>query len=332
MAHPLATRYPATRHRRLRQAPWVRDMVQEVRLAPSDLIWPLIVHDKPEDRTPVASMPGVDRLNIKTLVQEAKAARDLGIPALALFPNLDASIRDAKATAAFDPNGLIPTALKAVKDAVPDIGLIVDIALDPYTDHGHDGLIEGDKIVNDASVEALCKQALLLTQSGADIVAPSDMMDGRCGAIRAVLESEGYQDTLILSYAAKFASAFYGPYRDAIGVQNLKGDKKTYQMNAANAEEALREVAQDIHEGADMVMVKPGLPYLDIVSNVSREFGLPTFAYQVSGEYAMMMASIERGWMDKTKGILETLLCFKRAGAAGVLTYFAKDAAKILTA
>ena len=330
MTLPSPVPFPLARPRRLRQSAWVRDLVAENRLHVSDLIWPIFVHDRDVAREPISSLQGVDRLSINEAVKEAKEAHALGIKVLALFPHLDERIRTADATAAIDPDGLIAQTCRAIKSAVPDIGLLVDIALDPYTDHGHDGLIVGDKIVNDATVEMLVRQALVLSEAGADIVAPSDMMDGRVLAIRTALEAKGYQDTMIMSYAAKYASAFYGPYRDAIGVKALKGDKKTYQMDSSNTDEALREVAMDIAEGADMVMVKPGLPYLDIVRRVSETFRMPTFVYQVSGEYAMIKAAVEKGYMDHDRAVIETLLAFKRAGASGVLTYFAKHVAEKL--
>ncbi|EGF90620.1 delta-aminolevulinic acid dehydratase [Asticcacaulis biprosthecium C19] len=318
------------RPRRLRQSAWSRDLVAENRLHVSDLIWPIFVHDRDIAREPIRSLQGVDRLSITEAVKEAKEARDLGIKVLALFPHLDERLRTVDAKAAIDPNGLIPTVCRAIKSEVPDIGLLVDVALDPYTDHGHDGLLVDGKIVNDATVEMLIQQTLVQVEGGADIVAPSDMMDGRIGAIRNALEATGHHDTLIMSYAAKYASAFYGPYRDAIGVKALKGDKKTYQMDSANSDEAVREVAIDISEGADMVMVKPGLPYLDIVQRVSETFKVPTFVYQVSGEYAMIKAAVEKGFMDHDRAALETLLAFKRAGASGILTYFAKHVAQLL--
>lgn len=325
--------YPLARPRRLRSSPWVRRLVAETTLTPADLIWPLIVHDGTEDRIPVPSMPGVDRLSPKAAAEAAKQAYGLGIPMIALFPHVDASIKDAIGTGATDPDGLIPDCIRAVKDACPDIGVMTDVALDCYTDHGHDGVLEGDRIANDASLERLAEQAFIHAHAGADVVAPSDMMDGRVQAIREALEANGFHDTLILSYAAKYASAFYGPYRDAVGsAKQLTGDKKTYQMDYANADEALKEVAMDIAEGADMVMVKPGMPYLDIVRAVSETFRVPTFAYQVSGEYAMMQASVARGWLDEDRAILETLHGFKRAGCAGVLSYFAPKAARLLGA
>ncbi len=323
--------FPLARPRRLRASPWVRRLVAETVLTPADLIWPLIVHDGAEDRVPVASMPGVFRLSPKAAAAAAVEARDLGIPMLALFPNVDGAIKDAVGTGATDPDGLIPDCIKAIKDAAPEIGVMTDVALDCYTDHGHDGVMEGDRIVNDASLDRLAEQAFIHAHAGADVVAPSDMMDGRVQAVREALEANGFHDTLILSYAAKFASAFYGPYRDAVGSSTaLKGDKKTYQMDYANSDEALKEVAMDLSEGADAVMVKPGMPYLDIVRRVSETFRVPTFAYQVSGEYAMMQASIANGWLDHDRAVLETLHGFKRAGCAGVLTYFAPQAARLL--
>ena len=325
--------YPLARPRRLRAQAWIRRLVAETTLTPADLIWPLIVHDGAEDRVPVASMPGVFRLSPREAAKAAVEARDLGIPMVALFPNVDGAIKDAVGTGATDPDGLIPDCIKAIKDAAPEIGVMTDVALDCYTDHGHDGVMEGDRVVNDASLERLAEQAFIHAHAGADVVAPSDMMDGRIQAVREALEANGFQDTLILSYAAKFASAFYGPYRDAVGSSTmLRGDKKTYQMDYANSDEALKEVAMDLSEGADAVMVKPGMPYLDIVRRVSETFRVPTFAYQVSGEYAMMQASIANGWLDEDRAILETLHGFKRAGCAGVLSYFAPKAARLLGA
>ena len=323
--------FPLARPRRLRASPWVRRLVAETVLTPADLIWPLIVHDGAEDRVPVASMPGVFRLSPKAAAQAAVEARDLGIPMVALFPNVDGAIKDGVGTGATDPDGLIPACIRAIKDAAPEIGVMTDVALDCYTDHGHDGVMEGDRIVNDATLDRLAEQAFIHAHAGADVVAPSDMMDGRIQAVREALEANGFHDTLILSYAAKFASAFYGPYRDAVGSSTaLKGDKKTYQMDYANSDEALKEVAMDLSEGADAVMVKPGMPYLDIVRRVSETFRVPTFAYQVSGEYAMIQASIANGWLDHDRAVLETLHGFKRAGCAGVLTYFAPQAARLL--
>lgn len=324
--------FPLARPRRLRSSPWIRRLVAETTLTPADLIWPLIVHDGAEDRAPVASMPGVFRLSPKAAARAAVEARDLGIPAVALFPNVSGE-KDSVGTGATDPDGLIPDVIRAIKDAAPEIGVITDVALDCYTDHGHDGVMEDGRIVNDATLERLAEQAFIHAHAGADVVAPSDMMDGRIQAVREALEANGFQDTLILAYAAKYASCFYGPYRDAVGSsKSLTGDKKTYQMDYANADEALKEVAMDLSEGADAVMVKPGTPYLDVVRRVSETFRVPTFAYQVSGEYAMMRASIANGWLDEDRAILETLHGFKRAGAAGVLTYFAPQAARLLGA
>ncbi|WP_312164351.1 porphobilinogen synthase [Phenylobacterium sp.] len=335
MSMPPLAAYPALRLRRLRQADWVRRLVRESVLTPADLIWSMVVHEG-DGEVPVASMPGVSRLSVKDCAKAAVEARKLGVPAIAIFPHIDGAKKDAAGSLAADPNGIIATAVKAMKDAAPEVGIMCDVALDPFTDHGHDGVIEGDKIANDATIERLVEQALVQAKAGCDILAPSDMMDGRCGALRSALEAEGLQDVMIMSYAAKFASAFYGPYRDAIGSGKLgtagPADKKTYQMDSANAEEALREVALDIAEGADMVMVKPGMPYLDIVSRVVREFNMPTFAFQVSGEYAMIMAAAQNGWIDEERAILESLGAFKRAGAAGIISYFAPRAARMLGA
>ncbi len=323
--------FPYARPRRLRSQPWVRRLVAETILTPADLIWPLIVHDGDEDRQPVASMPGVFRLSPKEAAKAAVEARDLGIPMVALFPNVNDGLKDNVATAATDPDGLIPDCIRAIKDAAPEIGVMTDVALDCYTDHGHDGVLEDGRIVNDPTLERLAEQAFIHAHAGADAVAPSDMMDGRVQAIREALEANGLSDTLIISYAAKYASAFYGPYRDAVGSsKSLTGDKKTYQMDFANAEEALREVAMDLSEGADALIVKPGLPYLDIVRLVSQTFKVPTFAYQVSGEYAMMQAAFANGWLDPERAILESLHAFKRAGASGVISYFAPQAARMM--
>jgi len=323
--------FPYARPRRLRSQPWVRRLVAETTLTPADLIWPLIVHDGAEDRQPVASMPGVFRLSPKEAAKAAVEARDLGIPMVALFPNVNDGLKDNVATAATDPDGLIPDCIRAIKDAAPEIGVMTDVALDCYTDHGHDGVLEDGRIVNDPTLERLAEQAFIHAHAGADAVAPSDMMDGRVQAIREALEANGLSDTLIISYAAKYASAFYGPYRDAVGSsKSLTGDKKTYQMDFANAEEALREVAMDLSEGADALIVKPGLPYLDIVRLVSQTFKVPTFAYQVSGEYAMMQAAFANGWLDPDRAILESLHAFKRAGASGVISYFAPQAARMM--
>jgi porphobilinogen synthase len=324
--------FPLTRLRRSRSADWSRRMVQEHRLTPSDLIWPLFIVDGVLQRQGVASMPGVERLSVDLIVEAAKQARDLGIPCIALFPNTPPQLRSDDGREAINPDNLICRAIRAVKMAVPDIGVLTDVALDPYTSHGHDGVLSADHhILNDESVDLLVQQALVQAQAGADIIAPSDMMDGRIGAIRETLETNGFYDVQIMAYAAKYASAFYGPFRDAVGSGGyLKGDKKTYQMDPANSDEALREVELDIAEGADSIMVKPGMPYLDIVRRVKEAFAMPTFAYQVSGEYAMIMAAVERGWLDKDKAMMESLLAFKRAGCDGILTYFAKDAAILM--
>jgi len=334
---PLAA-YPALRLRRLRQADWIRRLVRESVLTPADLIWSMVVHEG-DGEVPVASMPGVSRLSVKEAAKAAVEARKLGIPAIAIFPHIDGAKKDASGLMAHDPNGIIANAIKAMKDAAPEVGIMCDVALDPFTDHGHDGVIENGRILNDPTIERLVQQGLMQAQAGCDILAPSDMMDGRCGALRQALEGAGLQDVMIMSYAAKYASAFYGPYRDAIGSGKLgtgsvgnPGDKKTYQMDSANSDEALREVALDIAEGADMVMVKPGMPYLDIVSRVVEAFAMPTFAFQVSGEYAMIMAAAQNGWIDEERAILESLGGFKRAGAAGVITYFAPRAARLLGA
>ncbi|MBX3483451.1 porphobilinogen synthase [Phenylobacterium sp.] len=334
---PLAP-YPALRMRRLRQADWIRRLVRESVLTPSDLIWSMVVHEG-EGLVPVGSMPGIDRLSVQDAAKAAKEAKALGIPAIAVFPHIDGAKKDAAGKLAADPDGVVCRAVKAMKDAAPEVGIMCDVALDPFTDHGHDGLLENGRIVNDATIEALVRQALVQARAGCDILAPSDMMDGRVGAIRAALEAEGLQDVMIMSYAAKYASAFYGPYREAIGSGKLgtgsvdnPGDKKTYQMDSANHAEALREVALDIAEGADMVMVKPGMPYLDIVRQVVDAFALPTYAFQVSGEYAMIMAAARNGWLDEERSILESLGAFKRAGAAGIITYFAPRAARMLGA
>ena len=328
--HPPGS-FPLVRLRRNRRAAWARRLVAEHTLSSADLIWPLFVIEGRRQREPVASMPGVERLSIDLLLTAAREAVALGIPAIALFPNTAPSLRSDDACEAFNPDNLVCRATRAIRDAGLDIGIILDVALDPYTSHGHDGLLIGGEIDNDATLDALVTQALVQARAGADILAPSDMMDGRVGAIRRALEAEGRRNTQIMAYAAKYASAFYGPFRDAVGSSStLKGDKRTYQMDPANTDEALREVGLDIAEGADMVMVKPGMPYLDIVRRVSETFQVPTFAYQVSGEYAMMMAAAERGWLDADKVMMESLLAFKRAGAAGILTYFAPRAARAL--
>jgi porphobilinogen synthase len=321
----------APRLRRNRKAEWTRRLVRENVLTCADLIWPIFICEGVKRHEPIASMPGVDRLSIDVAVDTAREAQSLGIPAIAFFPYTDPSLRDETGSEALNPENLICRAVRAIKETTPGIGLITDVALDPYTSHGHDGLMRGDEILNDETVEVLVQQALNQARAGADMIAPSDMMDGRVKAIRAGLDAEGFQSVQILAYAAKYASAFYGPFRDAIGAKALLiGDKRTYQMDPANANEALREVAQDIIEGADIVMVKPGLPYLDIIWRVKERFGLPTFAYQVSGEYAMIEGAARNGWLDGDKAMMESLLAFKRAGADAVLTYFAPRAARAL--
>jgi porphobilinogen synthase len=327
-----AGRFPAVRMRRNRKTDWSRRLVAEHSLSPNDLIWPIFLIDRPERRLAVEHMPGVDRVNIEEAVREAERAAKLGIPAIAPFPYVEKNLRDPSGSEALRSANLMCRAVRAIKAAVPEIGVITDVALDPYTSHGHDGLMsESGIVLNDETVSVLCTQALALADAGVDCVAPSDMMDGRVGAIRAALDRAGHADVQILSYAAKYASGFYGPFRDAIGTNaTLVGDKRTYQMDPANSDEALREVALDIAEGADMVMVKPGMPYLDIVRRVKDSFGVPTFVYQVSGEYAMLMAAAANGWLEGDKVMLESLMAFKRAGADGVLTYFAPRAAKLL--
>ena len=323
--------FPPTRMRRLRRHDWSRKLVAENALSASDFIWPLFVIEGTQRREPVASMPGVERVSPDLVAAEAESAAKLGIPVIALFPYTDASLKTADGREALNANNLVCRAVREIKRAVPQVGVLCDVALDPYTTHGHDGVIVGDDVANDETVEILVKQALVQADAGCDIIAPSDMMDGRVGAIRQALEKNGFANTLIMAYAAKYASAFYGPFRDAVGsAKALTGDKRTYQMDPANGDEALREVALDIAEGADMVMVKPGMPYLDIVRRVKDAFHVPTFAYQVSGEYSMILAAVERGWLDRDRAILESLIAFKRAGAAGILTYFARDVAKML--
>ncbi len=326
-----AAAFPAVRMRRNRRAGWSRRLVAEHTLSSADLIWPLFVLEGRGKREAILSMPGVERLSVDLVVEAAKRAEQLGIPAIALFPYTDPQKRTDDAAEAFNPDNLVCRAVRAVKAAGVDVGVILDVALDPYTSHGHDGLVEGGEIVNDPTLAALVRQSLVQAEAGADILAPSDMMDGRIGAIRAALEANGHSQTQLMAYAAKYASAFYGPFRDAVGSSStLKGDKRTYQMDAANTDEAIREVALDLAEGADMVMVKPGMPYLDIVRRVAETFKAPTFAYQVSGEYAMIMAAAEKGYLDGDRVMIESLLAFKRAGCAGVLTYFAPRAAELM--
>jgi porphobilinogen synthase len=318
----------AVRPRRNRRTDWSRRMVRENSLSTGDLIWPLFVADAD---APVASMPGIERLTVDGIVRAAERAATLTIPCIALFPYTDPSLRDDDGSEALNADNLVCRAVRAVKKAVPELGVLCDVALDPYTSHGHDGLIDDGVILNDETVDVLVRQAIVQAEAGCDIIAPSDMMDGRVGAIRSGLDEAGFADVQIMSYAAKYASAFYGPFRDAVGSSvTLVGDKRTYQMDPANTDEALREVELDIAEGADMVMVKPGMPYLDILARVKETFGMPTFAYQVSGEYAMLTAAAQHGWLDGDKAMMESLIAFKRAGADGVLTYFAPRVAEAL--
>ena len=323
----------AIRPRRNRKAEWARRLVRENVLTTDDLIWPMFVVDGQNTRTPVTSMPGVDRLTVDQAVRDAERAMKLDIPCIALFPYTEPSLRDETGSEALNPNNLVCQSVRAIKKEFPELGVLCDVALDPFTSHGHDGLIEDGKILNDETVAVLVAQALVQAEAGCDVIAPSDMMDGRVGAIREALDDAGFLDVQIMSYAAKYASAFYGPFRDAIGsAKTLTGDKRTYQMDSANSDEALREVELDIAEGADMVMVKPGMPYLDIVRRVKDTFSMPTFVYQVSGEYAMIAAAANNGWIDGDRAMMESLLGFKRAGADGVLTYFAPKAAEKLKA
>ena len=321
------------RMRRNRRSEWARRMVREVTLSAADLIWPLFVMDGKNAREPVPSMPGVERLTVDQVVREAERAAKLAIPCVALFPYTDPKLRDETGSEALNPDNLVCRAIRAIKKDVPEVGILCDVALDPFTSHGHDGLLRDGVILNDETVAVLVKQALVQAEAGCDIIAPSDMMDGRVGAIRKALDRENFTDVSIMSYAAKYASAFYGPFRDAVGsAKTLTGDKRTYQMDPGNSDEALREVALDIEEGADMIMVKPGLPYLDICRRVKDAFGMPTFAYQVSGEYAMIMAAANNGWLDGERAMVESLIAFKRAGCDGVLTYFAPRVAEQLQA
>ena len=328
---PTVPSFPAMRLRRMRQSPALRSLVSQNSLSPSDLIWPIFVMDGTDTETPIASMPGVTRKTVDRAVIAAREAHALGIPAICIFPYTGMDARTEDCALAWSPENISNQAIRAIKDAVPDIAIMTDIALDPYNVNGHDGFVENGEIVNDRTVEALVKMALAQAKAGADILGPSDMMDGRIAAIRAALESERHQNVTILSYTAKYASSFYGPFRDAVGASSaLTGDKKTYQMDPANSDEALRLVERDLMEGADMVMVKPGMPYLDICRRVKDTFGVPTFAYQVSGEYAMLQAAEQNGWLDGDAVMMESLMCFKRAGCDGVLTYFAPAAAKLL--
>ena len=328
---PTQAPFPATRLRRARQSPAIRALVAENALSPSDLIWPVFVRDGEGVEEPVPSMPGVVRRSVDRVVEAAREAADLGIPAICLFPYTAAAQRTADCAEAWNPDNLSNRATRAIKAAVPDLAIMTDVALDPYSDTGHDGFVVDGQIVNDETFEALVKQAMAQAEAGVDIIGPSDMMDGRIGAIRSALERAGHRDTMLLSYAAKYASAFYGPFRDAVGASGaLKGDKKTYQMDPANSDEALRCVGRDLSEGADMVMVKPGLPYLDICRRVKEEFAAPTFAYQVSGEYAMIKAAAQNGWIDGERAMVESLMAFKRAGCDGILTYFAPAVARAM--
>jgi porphobilinogen synthase len=332
-ARPVSRLDLAARPRRNRKADWARRMVRENVLTADDLIWPLFLIDGTKKREPVPSMPGVERLSVDEAAREAAKAAELNIPCLALFPYTDPALRDEHGGEALNPDNLVCKAIRAIKREVPQIGVLCDVALDPYTSHGHDGLIRDGVILNDETVEVLVKQALVEAEAGCDIIAPSDMMDGRVGAIRAGLDQAGFVDVSIMAYAAKYASAFYGPFRDAVGSSaTLIGDKRTYQMDSGNSDEALREVELDIQEGADMIMVKPGMPYLDVLRRVKDHFAMPTFAYQVSGEYAMIMAAAQNGWLDGEKAMMESLIAFKRAGAAGVLSYFAPRVAAKLKA
>lgn len=336
LAGPLATpalagSYPQIRMRRNRTAPWVRDLVAENRLGVEDLIWPIFVREDDEPQTTIPSMPGVRRHTVAEAVEAVGAAASLGIPAIAIFPHVADARKSADCREAVDPENLVCRAVRAIKAAVPQIGIVCDVALDPFNSLGHDGLVYEGQVLNDESIEVLCKQARVQAEAGCDVIAPSDMMDGRVGAIRNCLDAADFEQVKICSYAAKYASAFYGPFRDAIGSSGaLVGDKKTYQLDPANSDEALREVALDLQEGADMVMVKPGMPYLDIIRRVKDTFAVPTLAYQVSGEYAMIRGAADQGWLDGERAMLESLLAFKRAGASAVLTYFALDVARKL--
>ena len=328
---PITGEFPLTRMRRNRADDWSRRLISESRLSVDDLIWPMFVIEGENKSEPVSSMPGVERLSVDRLVAQAGEAQALGIPAIAIFPNTDAKLKTSDAKEAVNPDNLVCRAVRAIKEKHSGVGIICDVALDPYNSDGHDGLVRDGKILNDETVEVLCQQSIMQARAGCDIIAPSDMMDGRIKAIREALDGEGFQHVRIVSYAAKYASAFYGPFRDAVGSGGaLKGDKKTYQMDSANTDEALREVAMDIREGADMVMVKPGMPYLDIIHRIKDTFAMPTLAFQVSGEYAMVQAASANGWLDHDAVMMESLMAFKRAGADAVLTYFAPKAARLL--
>lgn len=330
---PLTAPFPRNRMRRTRSSGALRDMVRETSLTPGDLIWPVFVRDGEGVEEPISSMPGVNRLSVDKLVEAAKSAHALGIPAICVFPYTDPALKTLDCAEAWNPDNLSNRAVRAIKAAVPDIAVMTDVALDPYNANGHDGFVRDGEIVNDETVEALVKMTLAQAEAGADIIGPSDMMDGRIGAMRDALEGAGHQNVTILSYAAKYASAFYGPFRDAVGASGaLKGDKKTYQMDPANSDEAMRLIQRDLREGADMVMVKPGMPYLDICRRVKQTFGVPTFAYQVSGEYAMIEGAARNGWVDGDAVMMESLMAFKRAGCDGVLSYFAPRVATLLDA
>ncbi len=328
---PLVGAFPQTRMRRNRQTDWLRRMVSECGITPNDLIWSVFITDTPEECKEIPTMPGVVRYDIPGVVKAAKEAAALGIPALCLFPHVNAKFKTPEAKEAVNPDNIVCQAVRAIKEAVPNLGIICDVALDPYNSDGHDGIVQGDVILNDETIDMLCQQAVVQAQAGCDIIAPSDMMDGRIGCIRMALDDAGFENVVIMSYAAKYASAYYGPFRDAVGSGGaLKGDKKTYQMDPANTNEAMREVAMDIEEGADMVMVKPGMPYLDIVHKVKDTFRMPTVVYQVSGEYTMIRMAADAGCFDYKKIVLESLTSFKRAGADAIITYFAVDAARWL--
>lgn len=327
---PISAPFPMSRSRRLRRTPWMRNLVQETHLSVSDLIWPIFVRDGENINEPIPSLPDVNRLSIDNVVKAAEEAATLGIPVIALFPYTDPSLKTPEAEEAWNPDNLVNRATRAIKAAVPDIGVMLDVALDPYNSDGHDGIVRDGIILNDETLVALEKQAISHAEAGADILGPSDMMDGRIMVIRETLERNDFPDVAIMSYAAKYASAYYGPFRDAVGATGLKGDKKTYQMDFGNTDEAIRETAKDLSEGADMVMVKPGLPYLDICQRVKSEFGVPTFAYQVSGEYAMICTAAQNSWIDKDAAMIESLSAFKRAGCDGILTYFANRAARMI--
>ena len=323
--------FPTTRLRRIRRDDWSRKLIAENTLSSSDFILPIFVSEGSNQRVPVTSMPGVDRVTLDLLDKLIGEAAELGVPAFAIFPEVDLDLKTPDAREAYNPNNLVCRAIKAIRSSHPEVGVICDAALDPFNSDGHDGLVVDGYVINDASVEILCRQSLVQAEAGCHVIAPSDMMDGRVSAIRTVLDENGFQDVKIMSYAAKYASSFYGPFRDAIGSAGaLAGDKKTYQMDPANSDEAIREVALDLEEGADMVMVKPGLPYLDIIRRVKDTFAVPTFAYQVSGEYAMLKAAVNSGWLDNDKVVFESLIAFKRAGADGILTYLAVEASKLI--